>query len=371
MASRWAAAVAAVVLGLTAAGCAPSLERGPAPERESATTRAMVGYLADAVELRQFRGAVEVRLGDQVLLRRGFDQARVGADGVANEPDTRFRIASLTKQFTALAVLILQERGRLRVTDAVCTHLPDCPPAWRAITVEQLLTHTSGLYDYMDNSLAEAETFFARIGTREPSPEQLTEVFARRPLDFAAGARWDYSSSGYVLLGRIVERLSGSDYGDFLRTEILDPLGMADSGYEPGLTPDERYAVGYRDWKVTAETLTDSVYFAGGGMYSTVRDLDRWNQFLMTGDPAVVDGKTLDELLRARVEATPLQQYGFGMASRDVDGEPAYFHEGWVAGFTSYNEVQPATRVSVTVLSNLDTVDATRIGRGLAAIARE
>ncbi|MGH3881605.1 MAG: serine hydrolase domain-containing protein, partial [Actinophytocola sp.] len=342
MASRWAAVVAAVVLGLTAAGCTPSPERSPAPEPESATTRRMVDYLADAVDLRQFRGTVEVRLGDQVLLRRGFDRARVGTgdtDGVANGPDTRFRIASLTKQFTALAVLILQERGRLRVTDAVCAHLSDCPAAWRAITVEQLLTHTSGLYDYMDSSMAEAAAFFARIGTREPSPEQLTEVVASRPLEFAPGARWDYNSSGYVLLGRVVERLSGLAYGDFLRTEILDPLGMADSGYEPGLASGERYAVGYHDWTTAAETLADSVYYAGGGMYSTVRDLDRWNQFLMTGDPAVVDRETLDELLRARVETTPLERYGFGMASRDANGEPAYFHEGWVAGFTSYNEV--------------------------------
>src|ERR1700741_3226319 len=342
MASRWAAAVAAVVLGLTAAGCAPTPEREPAAERESATTRRMVDYLADAVDLRQFRGTVEVRLGDQVLLRRGFDRARVGVDGVDgvdNGPDTRFRIASLTKQFTALAVLILQERGRLRVTDAGCTHLPDCPPAWRAITVEQLLAHTSGLYDYMDGTPAEAEAFFTRIGTREPSPEQLTEVFASRPLEFAPGARWDYNSSGYVLLGRIVERLSGSDYGDFLRTEILDPLGMADSGYEPGLTPEERYAAGYRDWDQAAETLADSVYYAGGGMYSTVRDLDRWNQFLMAGDPAVVDPDTLDELLRARIESTPLERYGFGMASRDVDGETAFFHEGMGGGFSLVQRV--------------------------------
>lgn len=364
MAGRRGAFVAALLCAVVAGCAAP-----PAPSLEPATTRRMAAYLDDTVHAHGFRGAVEVRLGEQVLLRRGFDRA---GDGEPATPDTRFVIASLTKQFTALAVLILQERGRLRVADPVCDHLPDCPAAWRAITIDQLLTHTSGLFDYMDLGPEEALRFFAEIGGHEPTPAQLTGVFTRRPLLFPPGTRWDYSSSGYVLLGRLVERLTGQDYGRFLRTAILDPLGMADTGYAPG-SADGRpgFATGYHDWTTTAQTLDTSVYYAGGGMYSTARDLARWNDFLLTGTPALVDPGTLGQLLRARVETRPGEQYGYGIESRDTPDGPVFFHRGWVAGFASYDEVQPATGVSVVVLSNLDTTDATRIGRSLASMARE
>lgn len=338
----------------------------PTPD-EPATTRRLAGFLDDAVAARHFRGAVEVRLGDQVLLRRGFDTAGATPNG----PDTRFAIGPLTEQFTALAVLILQEQGRLRVTDRLCERLPDCPPAWQAITLDQLLTHTSGLFDYLDLTPAAALREFARFGTHRPTPGQLTSVVAGRPLEFAPGTRWDHSSSGYLLLGRVVERLSGEDYERFLRTAILDPLGMSGTGYRPGQLPEAGFAVGYHDWTRPAQTLDASVYYAGGGMYSTARDLARWNRFLLTGRPAVVHADTLAELLRARVETAPTERYGYGIRSHDVLGAQAFFQRGLMAGYSSYDEVQPATGVSVVVLSNLDTVDAAGIGQTLAAMASE
>jgi CubicO group peptidase (beta-lactamase class C family) len=364
MASRWAAAVAAVVVGVTLAGCTSA----PAPERtpEPATTRRMADYLTGLVGTRQFRGSVEVRLGDQVLLRRGFDKAR---DGEAAGPDTRYVIASVTKQFTALAVLKLQEDGRLSVDDPACGYLPDCPAAWRAITIDQLLTHTSGLFNYVAIGPAAAERLFERIGTHEPTPEQLTDIFAARPLEFAPGTRHEYSNSGYVLLGRVIERLSGQEYGEFLRTAILRPLRMSDTGYRPGFA--EGFAAGYHGWSKPADSYDPAVFFAAGGIYSTVRDLARWNDFLLTGRPAIVGRDTLGELLRARVESGRTEQYGYGIQVRDAGGRPAFFHSGWVPGFTSYDEVQPGTGASVAVLSNLDTIDAVRVGRTLASMARE
>jgi CubicO group peptidase (beta-lactamase class C family) len=145
----------------------------------------------------------------------------------------RFRIASVTKQFTALAVLVLQEQGALRVTDPVCAHLPDCPPAWAPITLDHLLTHTSGLHDYADVMRTDLEAFYRTAGSRAPAPAQLVRTFSALPLDFAPGADWAYSNSGYVVLGHLVELLSGRSYADFLRAEVLDPLGMSDTGYPP------------------------------------------------------------------------------------------------------------------------------------------
>jgi CubicO group peptidase (beta-lactamase class C family) len=333
----------------------------------AATTKSMTDYLDGLVRVRQFRGSVEVRLGDRVLLSRGFDMAR---DGEPNGPDTRFGIGSVTKQFTALGVLMLQEQGKLRVGDRACTYLPDCPPAWRAITLDQLLTHTSGLYNYTDLSPAQADQFFARIGTREPSPAQLTGIFAGRPLAFAPGARWEYSNSGYVLLGRVIEKLAGQDYGRFLETAILDPLGMSGTGYTPGAAARPDDAVGYQGWTATAEVLDPSAFFAAGGMHSTTPDMARWNHFLLTGAPDVVEPDTLAQLLRPRVTAVRDERYGYGVMTRGTGDGTIHFHEGGVPGFVAHNEIRPATGLSVTVLSNLDSTDARRIGETLAHLAR-
>ncbi|HEV7652467.1 MAG TPA: serine hydrolase domain-containing protein [Actinophytocola sp.] len=363
MASRWVAALAAAVVGVTLAGCAPAPAPAREPARESATTRRLTGYLENLVGAQRFRGAVEVRLGDQVLLRRGFDKAR---DGEPAGPDTRYVIASMTKQFTALAVLLLQDRGKLAVTDPVCEYLPDCPPAWRAITIDQLLTHTSGLFDYLDVEPAAAARLFARLGTGEPSPEQLTSLFANRPLEFGPGTRWKYSNSGYVLLGRVIEKVAGQDYGQFMRTAILDPLRMTNTGYRPGAAG---LATGYDSWTDIAGTHDTSAYYAAAGIYSTARNMARWNDFLLTGSPAIADQDTLAELLRPRVEVNALEQYGYGIQIREAGGRAVYFHDGGVPGFASYNEVQPGTGVSVVVLSNLGIADAEHIGRTLASMA--
>jgi CubicO group peptidase (beta-lactamase class C family) len=369
MASRWPAALAAAVAGVVLAGCAvaPAPARAPArePARESATTRQLTDYVDNLVHGQGFRGAVEVRLGDQVLLSRGFDEA---GDGVPARPDTRYVIASMTKQFTALAVLMLQDRGKLVVTDPVCDYLPECPPAWRPITLDQLLTHTAGLFDYLDIGPQEAARMYARIGTDKPNPEQLTGIFANRPLEFAPGTRFQYSNSGYVLLGRVIEKVTGQGYGRFLRTQILDPLRMADTGYQAGAT---HLATGYDSWNTTADTLDTSVYYAAAGIYSTARDMARWNDFLLTGAPEIVDHDTLAELLRPRVEVNALEQYGYGIQSREVGGRTVYFHSGEVPGFASYNEIQPGTSVSVVVLSNLHTANADHVGRTLAEMARQ
>lgn len=327
----------------------------------------LTDYLDQAVGTERFRGAVEVRRDGKVLLRRGYGRANPDT-GTPNGPNTRFRIASVTKQFTGLAILVLREQGKLGVVDRVCAHLPGCPPAWADITIEQLLTHTSGIHNYTDDFQSN-EQAYAAMQTQHPTPDQLIQLFANRPLDFPPGTQWAYSNSGYVLLGHLIEQVSGTTYGDFLHDEILDPLGMSNSGYQPGLAPGDEYAVGHTDWTTPAEVFDDAVWYAAGGMYSTVTDLGRWQRFLLTGDPAVVKKDTLAELLRPRVAADPTTWYGYGIVSRgasmtDLD---AYAHSGGIPGFNSYVEIRPASGISVTVLANIN-LNIEDFGRSLAEL---
>jgi CubicO group peptidase (beta-lactamase class C family) len=198
----------------------------------------------------------------------------------------------------------------------------------------------------------------------------LTGIFAGRPLAFAPGARWEYSNSGYVLLGRVIEKRTGQDLGRFLRTAILDPLGMSDTGYTPGAAARPDDAAGYQGWTATAEVLDPSVFFAAGGMHSTTPDMARWNHFLLTGAPAVVKADSLAQLLRPRVAALRDERYGYGVMTRGTGDATSHFHEGGVPGFAAHNEIRPATGLSVTVLSNLDSTDARRVGETLAHLAR-
>jgi CubicO group peptidase (beta-lactamase class C family) len=351
---RGSVAVLLVSLLASLLACTPKPDPPPGPDPATAK---LVDYLDQAVGTERFRGSVEVRRGSTVLVRRGFGMADP-ATGTQNGPNTRFRIASITKQFTALAVLILQNEGKLSTANRVCLYLTNCPPQWAAVTVDQLLTHTSGIHDYTDRAEQNSDQFFAAIGGRDPTPEQLVASFASLPLDFPPTTQWKYSNSGYVLLGYLIEKVSGQKYGDFLRNEILDPLGMSDTGYEPGLTAGKGYAVGYEDWGTPALKLNGSVSFAAGGMYSTVTDLGRWQRFLLTDDPAVVTRDTLAELLRPRVPETAqntTRWYGYGIESRGASmaAVDSFGHSGGLPGFNSYVEARPATGISVTVLANV------------------
>jgi CubicO group peptidase (beta-lactamase class C family) len=348
-----------VVAGLLSA-CTP-IRTEPEPARPDP----LADYINQAVSTERFRGAVEVRDGAKVLLRRGFGMADP-ATKVPNSPATRFRIGSVTKQFTALAILKLQEQGKLNVVDRVCSYLPNCPPQWAPITIDQVLTHRAGLPNYTNDPATLIMLFGPALSV---TPEQLLAVFSALPLDFPPGTKFSYTNSGYVLLGYLVEKISGKPYGDFLRAEILDPLGMSDTAYQAGLEPGPQYAVGYRDWENPAISSDDAVWYAAGGMYSTVTDLGRWQRFLVTGDPPVVRQETLAELLRPRVAIDGMSWYGYGIESSGANmaAIDSYSHNGAIPGYSSYVEVHPASGVTVTVLANLD-MNVVDFGRNLAQL---
>src|SRR4051812_45443618 len=204
---------------------------------QQASTERMEQIIQADVSTKTFMGTVLVARGNDVLLSRGYGSANLEWN-VSNTPTTKFRLGSLTKQFTAASILLLEERGKLSVNDPVKKYLPDAPAAWDAITIHNLLTHTSGIPDFTRlpdfNSIAVKTT-----------PEQLIARFRDKPLDFAAGEKFSYSNSGYIVLGYIIEKVGGIPYAQFVQDNIFTPLQMEDSGYDFAEKIVTRRASGY------------------------------------------------------------------------------------------------------------------------------
>jgi len=340
---------------------APSSAASAAPVPATPDGGRLDEYLTGMAGEQLFRGAVEVRRGDQLLLRKGYGVADVEA-GTPIVPDTRFEIGSITKQFTAVAILRLQEQGKLRVTEPVCTYLPGCPETWSEITVAELMDHTSGLYNYTEAGEEEA----ARFNGRVVAPAELVSYVAGKPLDFPPGTRWKYSNSGYVVLGLVVERLSGMDYGTFLRRQLFDALGMRDTRYDGGVPPR---AKGYTDWTTPGED-DPSLYYAAGGLLSTTGDLAKWNAFLLSGKPALLNADSLADMVKphAQIPGTSVG-YGYGIEIHDSGPALTYYHGGLVTGFRCANSIRPSTRLSITVLTNMTSVDPASVATHLAELA--
>ncbi|MEV0679020.1 serine hydrolase domain-containing protein [Actinosynnema sp. NPDC050436] len=359
---RVVAAVCAVVCALAlVAGCGGEV----APAAPSSSAPDVVARLEQAVsplERQGFRGVVEVRRDGRVLLARAFGDADTAA-GRRNALGTRFRVASVTKQFTAVAVLLLQEQGRLKVTDPACAHLPSCVPAWSAVTLEQLITHTAGVVEDVADAHAERVALLAP----KPTHAELAAVVMARPLGTAG--TWAYSNAGYAVLGAVVEHVTGQTYGAFLRASLLDPLGMGDSGTDwPAADPTTR-AVGYAAPTTPAEPV-DHELQADGALYATTADLARWNTFLLTGTPPLLTPATRDLVLAPAVPIPGMSaRYGYGVQTWREGRDAAVEHNGRLPGFRTYNGIHPGTRTSVTVFTNLDTFDPSTSGHSLMDVA--
>ncbi|MGQ0532157.1 MAG: serine hydrolase [Caulobacteraceae bacterium] len=316
-------------------------------------------YMNAAVRHAQFSGSILIARDGVPLVSRGYGMANYEL-GVANTPQTVFRIASLTKQFTALAIMQLQERGRLNVSDPICNYLDNCPQTWRPITIRQLLTHTSGIPNFSSQP-----NWDEIISVQRHTRLGFINVFRDLPPLFAPGEGFRYSNSGYYLLGLIIERASGESYNDYLRENIFAPLGMSNSGLHDGRTLVANRAAGY-DWSgstfIIPEYANEMNGFANGGLYSTTHDLLRWDQSLYTDQ--LVSRQSLDEIF------TPIRErYGYGWLIVDWFGRQTYGHSGSFQGFSSFIARVPGERLTIIVLSNSDRASATAVARSLAAIA--
>lgn len=306
-----------------------------------------------------FSGAVLVARGDEVLLNRAYGKASLVWD-IDNQPGHRFLLASVSKQFTAAAVLRLADQGRLQLTDPLQQHLPDLPEAWRAITVQQLLTHTSGIPNY-----TEADNFGV-TKTQRATPLELLAPMRALPLDFAPGSKMHYSNSGYLLLGLLIEQLSGQSYADFMQAQVFNPLGMADSGMARSDMTIEHLVSGHvrEGHTLRPANFTDlSVPYAAGALYGTTGDLLKWQRGLYGGQ--VISPASLQAM------TTPAHEdHALGLVVGHRGAQPYYWHSGSIDGFSTFLQYEPQQKLSFAALANEQNAGPQLLVRRLSILAR-
>lgn len=319
-------------------------------------------YMQAAVDIEKFMGSILIARNGKPIVSRGYGLANAELSA-PNTPSTVFRLASVTKQFTATAVLLLQERGRLKTGDRLCEHLPDCPAAWQDITLRQLLTMTAGI----------PNVSAAELGPLRGLPvpwSQWMEAMRKKPLDFPPGSDFKYSSGGYSLLGMVIERVSGMEFGEFLRVNLFEPAGMRQTALEDPMRIVPNRATGYR--QLPHEPLANVPYgevvrlWAAGGVYSTTEDLLRWDQAFSGGK--ILSQGSMHEMLQHEREMYPGKRYAYGLWTSQKFGRQEVAHGGNLAGFITHFARFPADGATVIVLSNNGRGSAGKIGHQLSAI---
>jgi CubicO group peptidase (beta-lactamase class C family) len=335
----WTAHAALLLVGLSS----------PFAGAQTSRDRPAAGYAAQADALVQdyvrtelFTGTVLVARGGKPLFRKGFGAAN-REWAIANTPATRFRIGSVTKQFTAAAIMRLVDERKLQLDDAVGKHVRALPPAWQKVTLRQLLQHTSGIprYTMLDD-------FDNRLSRIMHTPRQLIDLVKDQPLDFEPGTKFDYNNTGYVLLGCVIEAVSGMAYRDYLEQKLLAPLGLTHSGYDDGRRILDKTAQSYTDGPdgIHRAGLADiSNAYAAGAMVSNVDDLLAWQQMLE-------NGKVLSPDSTAAVFTDGGHHYGLGWNIQDRLSRKVHEHGGSWNGYESVLAYYPADKLTVIVLGN-------------------
>lgn len=309
-------------------------------------------------------GVVLVRKGDQILLRAGYGLADV-ENNVPMTADKVIPLASITKQFTAFAVLQLVQSKKLELDQPVGAVLTGLPPALAKVSLRQLLTHTSGV----KNISKIAESRAAR--RNEATAEELIAFFKDLPLEFEPGTRFEYSNSNYILLTRVIEVASGSSYPEYMQKAVFAPLSMADTRFGSHTDLVARRARGYRMVEgilQNADFISMTQPQGAGALISTVDDLDRWHAALSAG--RLVEKSLMAEAFsRVRLQDGSQMPYGFGWMVSQIQGEPSNEHSGFINGFSTYTLRLPGKKIYVSVLTNSEQFWPDDFAVELAAMA--
>lgn len=321
----------------------------PYQSRPQALSDRLQQVVKPYVDAQMFMGSVMVGKNGQVLFSKGYGMADLEWN-VPNSSTTRFNIASMTKQFTAASILLLEDRGKLKTDDLVKKYLPDAPASWDKITIYHLLTHTSGI----SNGAA----------TYEPGPPEKL-VLHDAPLNFQPGEQWAYTNLGYIVLGYLVEEISGQTYEEFVQANIFKPLGMKDSGLISFVTVIPRRATGY--WPgangiENAERPDPRYGFSAGALYSSTEDLLRWEEGLL-------GGKLLTPASLRKMTTPFKSDYACGLYVHRVNGHLVIEHDGNNIGFNADMAYYPEEKLAVIVLSNLNGTVTGEMTKALAAVA--
>lgn len=297
-----------------------------------------------------------------VLIRKGYGLASLELD-VENDPDMIYKIGSLTKQFTATAILKLEEEGQLSIQDDIRKYVPEYPDHGAIITIEHLLNHTSGIPSFTDR------VDISDIEKTDLTPEQILALFVDEPLEFPSGEKYSYSDSGYILLGLIIERLSGVTYEEFITQNLFSIADLNNTycGNPENLIPNRAsgYSLDSMGYK-PAQYMTMKVPYAAGNIISNVDDLYSWTQSLHSGE--IISKEQLSKMFTsAKISSRENTGYGLGTFVKTFSNQPVYFHDGWIYGYISSQFYFPESDIFVVVLSNSTSIDSHEIASKIAA----
>jgi len=329
------------------AATAASAASAATPPTDAELTAQIDQLLAKTYPAGEPGAAVLVEKDGKVLLRKGYGMANLEL-GVPIAPEMVFRLGSITKQFTAMAILKLAEQGKLALDDEITKYLPDAPTHGQKVTIEHLLTHTSGIKSY--TSLAE----WRKVIRQDLTPQQIMDLVKNEPADFAPGEKFLYDNSGYVLLGMILEKVTGKAYGDWLAETIFSPLGMTHTSYGADAPIIPGRAAGYEGESGhyrNAAYLSMTQPYAAGSLLSTVDDLARWERAFFSG--TLLRKDLFDRMVTPyHLKSGKPTGYGYGLVIWSFEGHRVIEHGGGINGFSTELLTFPEDRIVVVLLSN-------------------
>lgn len=380
--TKFAPLLALLTITLLLAGCTPQTiepitqttsaipTSAPTPTltAEAQLASQIDDFMTALVEQDRFSGSILVAKDGKVLTSQGYGMANLELD-VPNTPQTKFLLASITKQFTAMAIMQLQQQDKLNVQDPICQYIWDCPEAWKPVTIHHLLTHTSGIPDYVDSVTVDVQK-------HSLSPTELMNLIPKSA-KFTPGERFHYNNSNYVVLGYIIEQVSGQPYALFLQKNIFEPLQMTDTGYDNASAIIKNRADGYMSSTANAEYFDPSVAYAAGGLYSTVEDLFLWDQALYTD--RLIPQTIRDQMFTPFAPITSLSSlyaavsahmtdasYGYGWIIGKQFNHQLISHRGTITGFRGMINRYPDDKVVIIVLSNRESTAVGDIAQEIA-----
>lgn len=283
----------------------------------------------------------------KTILRKGYGMADIEL-GVPIEPDMIFRLGSITKQFTAGAIMILVEDGKLSLEDDITKFFPGYPTNGNRITVHHLLTHTSGIKSYTNMNQ------WITMKVKDMTVTELIDFFKNEPMNFKPGEQWNYCNSGYFLLGAIIEKVSGKTYEEFLHQRIFKPLGMKNTFYGNHRKIISRRVSGYsrsRHGVINADYISMTTPYAAGALISNIDDLAAWTAGLNSGK--LISKKLLEKMYTpVKLNSGKTFDYGYGFSITNRNGKRAIVHGGGIDGFVTYAIYMPEDEIYTAVLTN-------------------
>lgn len=299
----------------------------------------------------------------QIIYKKAFGMANLELN-VPMQPDMVFRLGSITKQFTAIAILQLMEQGKLSLQDEITKYIPDYPSQAYKITIEHLLTHTSGIKSF--TNLPE----YIKFSREDLKPEDVINIFKGQPMEFAPGTKWNYCNSGYFLLGYIIEKVSGNTYREYIEENFFKPLGMTASCYGNDSRIIKNRASGYQpegDEVVNSNYVSMLIPYSAGAVQSTVEDLYKWNQALHSYK--LVKKETLEKAFTEyKLTDGKGTGYGYGWMLKQLQGSPTIEHGGAINGYLTNAIYLPKENVFVAVFSNNNGKSPDMVSLKMAAL---